>query len=180
MSRPLTNVAGKVATLRLAFDRTFTEPVHAEDRSERIALLAIHVGAVAFALRLSEIGGLHADKTITPVPGGATALLGIAGFRGSILPVYSLRTLLGLTAQPGDEPTPRWLAIAAAAPVAFAFDRFDGQRRVAPDTILPQATDSANAHTQGFVRSRKMASPILHLPSLIATINAAKIEAMPK
>ena len=176
MNAPLAGTADKAAALRLAFDRSFAEPAHVEDRSARIALLAIHVGAESLAVRLSEISGLHADKKITPVPGGAPALLGIAGFRGSILPVYSLRTLLGLPAQHAGEPTPRWLLVAAAAPLAFAFDNFDGQRRVHPDTIAPQAADGkAHALTQGFVRSRKMASPILHLPSLIATVNTANI-----
>ncbi|HLH93880.1 MAG TPA: chemotaxis protein CheW [Xanthobacteraceae bacterium] len=172
---------GKAAALRLAFDRAFAEPAQMEDRSSRIGFLAIHVGQEPFAIRLAEISGLHADKRITPVPGGSSALLGIAGFRGSILPVYSLRVLLGITEQSANEPTPRWLVIAAAAPVAFAFNGFDGQRRVHRDTIAPQAVEGhAQAHTQGFVRSRKMAGPILHLPSLLATINAAKIEAGPR
>ena len=84
----------RVAALRAGFDRGFAEPAR-PDLIVREGLLAIRVGQQAWAIRLSEIAGLFVDKRITPVPGGHAALLGIAGFRGAILPVYDLAIVLG-------------------------------------------------------------------------------------
>jgi purine-binding chemotaxis protein CheW len=167
------DVAEKAAALRLAFDRTFAEPARIEADS-RDALLSVLIGNEHFAIRLSDISGLHVGKKITPVPGGHPALIGIAGFRGAILPVYRLQILLGAVVS-ANTPPPRWLVIAAAAPVALAFEGFEGQRRVPHDAIVPQPALS-RPYTREFVRSRKVAAAILHLPSLIETIDAAQIE----
>jgi chemotaxis signal transduction protein len=159
--------ASRAAKLRLAFDQAFAAPIHLEGKS-REQLLAVRVAAQALAIRLSEISGLHVDKKITPVPGGHAALLGIAGFRGAILPVYDLRTMLG---HPTGE-RPRWLVIAAAAPVALAFDTFDGQLRVPHDAIVPQAAGpEVRGYARKFVGSRKFVGPLLHLPSVLEAID---------
>ena len=65
------------------------------------------------------------------MPTPVTGLLGLAGLRGAMVPVYDLRALLGVN--PVDEP--RWMVTAAAATVAFAFDGFDGHLRLDPSAI---------------------------------------------
>jgi purine-binding chemotaxis protein CheW len=167
MSASASVVAGRAAELRLAFDRGFAEPVRL-DAAIREALLAVRVDTQAFAIRLSEISGLFADKKITPVPGSHAALRGIAGFRGTIVPVYDLQIVLGHSAAPGAA-MPRWLVIAAAAPVALAFAAFDGQLRVPRDAILPQPS-GARGYARELVQSRKFAGPLLHLPSVLEAI----------
>ena len=104
-----TRLTGRAAELRSAFDGGFAEPI-VLDATVKADLLAIRVGAEACALRLNEISGLLVDKKITRVPGGAPALLGIAGFRGAIMPVFNLQSLLGRS----TAATPRWLVIAPA------------------------------------------------------------------
>ncbi len=94
MSDGGSQVTGRAAELRDAFDRVFAEahppaPPPSED------LLAIRIASEPYALRLTEIAGLFADRKITPVAGRVSALLGIAGFRGLIVPVYDLQVLLG-------------------------------------------------------------------------------------
>ena len=128
MMEAASHVSERAAELRRDFDRSFAEPPRV-DTVVKDDLLAIRLGAQGFAMRLSEITGLFADKKVTRVPGASAALLGIAGFRGSIVPVYDLQSLLGHS---GGQ-TPRWLVIAAAAPVAFAFEAFEGQLRVSPE-----------------------------------------------
>jgi len=161
----------RTAALRAAFDRAFVEPLRL-DAPPSEHLLAIRVGTKACALRLSEIAGLFADRRITRVPGGAAALIGLAGFRGALVPVYSLQALLGLGAT--SAATPRWLVVAAgrpAAPVALAFEAFEGQLRVALDAIVPAEARSALGGCAGeFVRADNFAGPILHLTLLLATI----------
>jgi chemotaxis signal transduction protein len=168
MRAPLPSVAGRAAELRLAFDQTYAEPAHL-DRALTEDLLAIRMGTQAFAIRLSEISGLFADKKITPVPGGHAALRGIAGFRGVIVPVYDLQSLLGGSCASAS----RWLVIAAAARVALAFETLERQLRVSRDAILPQpASARTHSYAREFVQTQDFVGPVMHLPSLLDAIKA--------
>jgi len=166
MSAARATVAERVERLRLEFDRNFADPPRTGTATKE-DLLAIRLGERGFAVRLSEVAGLFSGKTITRVPGASAALLGIAGFRGSIVPVYDLQCLLG---HPGGD-TPRWLVMAAAAPVALAFAAFEGQLRVSPEAIVPQ---QPGADTPGFardyVRTQNLIRPIVHLPAVLDAI----------
>lgn len=123
----------RAAMLRQAFDRSFTEPVR-HDAATLVDFLAIRVGDQPWAIRLDEVAGLYAGRSITPVPSSAAGLVGIAGFRGTILPIYDLARLLGRAA---SAPL-RWLVTAAGAPAGFAFEGFDRHVRVRADAVLRQ------------------------------------------
>jgi len=163
-------LAERAAELRTAFDRSFAAPVRA-DVAAKHDLLAIRIGAEPFAMRLSEVAGLFADRSITPVPGRHAALLGIAGFRGTVVPVYSLQRLLGHS----GADTPRWLVIAAAAPVAFAFDAFEGHLRVTAAAIVPQQSDTKmRAYAREFLRTTDVVRSVVHLPSVIEALGVSE------
>jgi chemotaxis signal transduction protein len=160
----------RVAELRSAFDRAFAVPPRA-DAGIKQDLLAIRVGPEPCAIRLSEVGGLFVDRRITRIPTTEAALIGIAGFRGAIVPVYSLRAVLGHS---GTEPT-RWLVIATAAPVALAFDLFEGHMRVPADAVLPQQPNAQmRSLAPDFVRGADAVRPVLHLPSIIAALSTSE------
>lgn len=169
MNAPAVDLAQRAAELRSAFDRGFAAPLRVEG-AVRHDLIAVRVGAEPCAVRLAEVTGLFADRKVTRVPGSNAALLGIAGFRGALLPVYSLPALLG---HPGVS-APRWLLIAAAAPMAFAFDAFEGHLRVAADAILPQQSPNrVRSYAPEFIRTADAVRPVLHLPSIVAALKAA-------
>jgi chemotaxis signal transduction protein len=170
MSGSWSGLAERAAELRDGFDRSFAAPLRA-DIARQLDLLAVRVGSEACAIRLSEVTGLFADRKITPVPGSNAALLGIAGFRGAILPVYSLHALLGHS----STPVSRWLVIAAAAPVALAFDVFEGHLRAAADAILPQQSQTKTlAYAHEFIRGADTVRSVLHLPSVIEALGGAE------
>jgi chemotaxis signal transduction protein len=152
------------AALRQEFDRSFADPALI-DVAAKEDLLAIRLATQEFAIRLSEIAGLFADKKITPVPSANSALLGMAGFRGAIMPVYDLQSLLGLTAGRS-----RWLVIAADAPVAFAFEIFERQLRVSPQAITPQKEHAKQSFARDFVRAGNILRPIIQLSSVLDAI----------
>lgn len=156
----------KAAELQRVFDRSFAEVPHSEtDQSEN--LLAISVGRAPYALKLTEIAGLFSDKKVIWVPGPVRELLGIAAFRGTMLPVYDLRALLG---HPVDR-TPRWLAVTAAMPVGLAFDQFDGHAHVRREAIMPVADAGAGAtHVREVAHAPHFVRPIVHLPSLLEAL----------
>ena len=79
MSDERSRLADRAEALRLAFDRSFAEE-RRRDTPSNESLLAFDLGAEPYALRLSEIAGIFVDRKITRLPGGATALLGFAGF----------------------------------------------------------------------------------------------------
>ena len=164
----------RTAQLRDKFDRSFAEPAHLGMATMEY-LLSVRIRDDLFAIRLSEIAGLHADKKITRVAGGDPALLGIAGFRGSIQPVYGLAYVLGRSV----DNLPRWFVIAAGASVALAFDAFEGYLRVASERIRPR---DANAKDQPYARSfvpvHELIRPILHLPAVVDAIKAHRTTAV--
>jgi chemotaxis signal transduction protein len=175
MSEGQSRLGDRAAALRLEFDRSFAEPLQL-DTTPSEDLLAIRVGSEACAIRLSEIDGLLADKKITRVPGHATALLGIAGFRGAIMPVYNLAAFLG---DPMGE-TPRWIAIMSGKPIALAFEAFEGHLRVPRTAILPQqAGEPARKYVREFVRMEKIVRPVLHLPFILEAIGKQRSKESP-
>jgi chemotaxis signal transduction protein len=166
MSDLASSLAGRAALLRDAFDGSFAE-ARPPDPPPTADLLGIRIATEPHALHLSGITGLFADRKVTPVPGCAPGLLGIAGFRGTILPVYDLDALLGHRATEAA----RWLAIAAGAPVAFAFGALDGHLRVALDAIIPQQAGSqSRRHIREFARIAEALRPIVDLASVIDAI----------
>lgn len=153
------------AALRLAFDRAFALAPDANVVTHD-GLLAIRIGATPYLVRLAEVSGLFADKKVTGLPSPIRELLGIAGLRGTVLPVYDLGMMLGYT----KAAAPRWLLVAAAAPIGLAFDGFDGYVSAPHGAVAPEA----HAETrQRFVREIlqiEVARPVIHLPSVLETI----------
>jgi chemotaxis signal transduction protein len=153
--------------LRQAFDRSFAL---ARDTGTDTAivrnLLAVRVGAHSYALRTAEVSGLFVDKKITWLPSPVSELLGIAGLRGSVLPVYDLGMLLGCP----RSAAPRWLLVTAASPVGLAFDGLDGFLSVRPEAIVPDVRpESRERHVREILHT-EVARPIIHLPSVLETI----------
>lgn len=170
------SLLARVAELRLAFDRSFAErPTPDTKVSED--LLAIRLEGEPSAFRLAETTGLFVDKKITPMPGRSHGLLGIAGFRGVIVPVYDLQAVIGYPAA----RTPRWLVMMAAAPVALAFEAFEGHLRLLRDAILPRdASEQARKYLHEFAQTGGFVRSIVHLPAVLDAIRALARLASPK
>jgi chemotaxis signal transduction protein len=167
VSENLTGVIERSTVLRRAFDRSFSEaPV--TRATELDDLLDIRVGPDPYAIHLDQVTGVFADKPVTPLPGSFSDLLGIAGFRGAIVPVYDLRILLGY-AGGGSQ---RWLILTAGQTrIALAFDQFEGHSRVARTAIVEEGGGVAQRHyVREVVRTASLARPIVHLPSILEVI----------
>jgi purine-binding chemotaxis protein CheW len=125
----------RLADLRHAFDSAFALPPPARD-DDLVDLLAVTVGADALAVPLAAMAGLVADRAVTPLPGSPPDLIGVAGLRGHLVPVYDLAGVLGSGRARGPENTVRWMVLAAGSPAfAVAVDRVDGHLRVPRDAI---------------------------------------------
>jgi purine-binding chemotaxis protein CheW len=163
-------ISATAAALRISFDEGFAA-APAASRSERLEdVLAIRVGGDPYALRLSEIAGLHCDLKIVPVPSSITQLLGIAGLRGMMAPVYDLAALLRYP--PAARPS--WLVIAGGAqPVGFAFETFEAHLRVSEESSEngeAQGGGATRRQTRGTVRAAGALRPIIHMASVMEMI----------
>jgi len=166
--------ATTLSELRRVFDEGFMEAV-AGTRAQFDDLLAIRVRGDPYAIRLADIDGLFVERRIVPLPTPVPALLGLAGFRGQMVPVYELGQLLAYAAS--LEP-PRWLLMAKARePFALAFDAFDAQLHVdraqlqqLDDSPTPARTGQTSL-LAGAVRT-DLLRPIIDLPALVHVLEA--------
>lgn len=163
-----------VLALRREFDLGFAQAPRMETESFE-KLLALRIGGDPYAIRVSEISGLHADRRIMPLPTPVPELLGVAGFRGEIAPVYDLAALLGYA----GVSSPRWLILLRSperAPVALAFDIFEMHVSVSPQHIvssseeMPAPTGTARPHLRDAVHGDDVLRPIIQLQSLLESI----------
>jgi chemotaxis signal transduction protein len=146
---------GSAAQLRRAFDAGF-EPPPADRSAPHDDLAAVRVGDLRCAIRLAEIAGLFADRTITPLPSSFPELLGLAGVRDAVFPVFDLGHLLG---HPGTT-APRWLVLSAREPtIGLAFDAYEGHLAV-PVADEPDGTAEVVRH--GDVLRTLVSIPSIH------------------
>ncbi|MFZ6649044.1 chemotaxis protein CheW [Undibacterium sp. TJN25] len=157
--------------LRSNFDSAFSrEPPPGNGRPENF--LALKVAGDAYALRVSQISGLYAGRTITMLPSPLPELIGISGFRAQVTPVYDLASLLGY---PRASAT-RWIAVLRHdAPVAVAFEEFDAHLSVTPSQITASDFSSArgrdgSSRLRNAIQAEGAILPIIDLQSLIKDI----------
>src|ERR1035437_7130077 len=121
------------AKLRQAFDRSFALPP-SQASQEVEDLLTIRVAGDPYAILLRDIAGMVAGRRVVPVPAVTPDLLGLAGIRGGIVPVFGLASILGYGPAPGS---PRWMILCGAEePIALAFSGFQAYLRL-PTPFLP-------------------------------------------
>lgn len=152
--------------LRQDFDRSFADAARVE-RGDALDILAVRIATEGYALRAGEVAGLFKDRVVTPVPSATPELLGLAGLRGSVVPVYDLRVLLGHTR--GERP--RWLVLAAGPEVVgLGFDGFEGQFRVPREQIATAGPDVAQTKVGQAVRTGDVLRRIVDVPALVEAI----------
>lgn len=152
--------------MRAAFDRTFAQPPVVSEATLD-DLLLIGVAGDPYAVRLLEVAGVFAGRKVRWLPSSVPMFIGLVGLRGSILPVYDLRLLFGYQAM----IPPRWLFIAASAPIVLACDRFDGHRRVHRTAMTSvQQTGQSAPHVREVVELSDGVRPLIHVPSVTDAI----------
>jgi purine-binding chemotaxis protein CheW len=161
-------VESKAAELCQAFDLSFAlpppqEPVEVED------LLTIRVAGDPYAIRLRDIAGMVAGCKVVPVPAVTPDLLGLAGIRGGVVPVFGLASILGYGPAPGS---PRWMILCGAQePIALAFSDFEGYLRLPKSSLHADENLRATRQYVNQVASTEAgARAVIGIPLVMATI----------
>jgi purine-binding chemotaxis protein CheW len=162
-------ITAKAAELRSVFDQARAAPLSAGAEEQTEDLLAIRISRDAYAIRVSEISGLATGKKIVAFPSPIPELLGIAGIRGALVPVYSLAMLLGYNAE--TERT-RWLVLCGTQdPVALVFSDFEGYVRVSlTELYAAEQKDVARTHVQHVVHTPDVVRAVVSIPLIRKTI----------
>ncbi len=162
-------LARRVLQLREAFDRGFALPA-AEPGELKQELLILGVGADRYAVKLEAVLGVDHGRKIVPLPSRAPGLLGLAGLRGELTPVFSLASLLGCGA---ESDSPPWLIVCRSQPrMALAFDRFEGSVRVAREDV---STAEPEEGSQPLTRQTARLGPsVLYVIDVPSTVAAAR------
>jgi purine-binding chemotaxis protein CheW len=97
-------------------DMVQTDKAHPEGQS----FLTVHVGGERLALPAGDVSGVIRPPGLTRVPLGPESLLGLANLRGAVMPVVSLRALLGMEqSQPANA---RVIVVDRSSPVGLMID----------------------------------------------------------
>ena len=165
-----------VEELRRRFDAAFV--VAPVDRDEDLeSFLAVKIGNEKYALRVRDVTGFAAARKIVPLPSPIAEMLGLAGIRGSVVPVFSLAAMIGY--EQAQDP-PRWFLLCRAAePIALGFDEFEGYLELpsADRSELAEAGDgdaprASRDHVRHVVRARGEVRGVIDVPSVVTAIEA--------
>jgi chemotaxis signal transduction protein len=163
-------IDARIVAERQSFDRSFAMPPPAPSE-ERVRLLVLRAGKDRFAVRLSEIAGLHQDRRIVPLASDAPGLIGMAGIRAAVVPVFSLARVLG--APDSGEP-PRWLTVCnGAQPIALAFSGFEGHREIGASALHASGMAEGRTHVREVARCDDGVVPVISIASIVAAISGA-------
>jgi chemotaxis signal transduction protein len=153
----------QLLALRQHFDHAFTLPF-AEQGAPQVKVLGVGIRGRSFSIALLQLGGVHRRPKITAVPSLVPEMLGVAGIRGVLVPVYDLGALIGLPPRSDSS----WIALAQDKSVGLAFDEFLGHSTM-DSRIYEQATPDATGLTR--IPELEVGSrPIVNVPALIDLI----------
>ena len=161
----------KAAQLRQAFDHSFALPPSAASPDVH-DLLTIRVAGNPYAIRLQDITEIVAGRSVISVPAVTPGLLGLAGIRGGIVPVFGLSSILGY----GSDPeSPRWMILCGAEePIALAFSDFEGHLRLPTSALHADENFSATSENAKYVtqvaRTPDGVRAVISVALILATI----------
>jgi chemotaxis signal transduction protein len=161
--------ARKLAEVREGFDQAFAAPP-SRAQDALIGLLAIRVAGSSCAIRVEELVDVQAKCKVVPLPGGHPDMLGIAGMRGRLVPVYGLASLLGL----GTNATFAWLAICKSKlSLGLTFDELEGYLQASPTDLYPIENERSRGHVSEVLRQAGATRSVVSTSSIIAMLRGA-------
>jgi len=162
------SAAGRLTALRQEFDQVFAAP-DATPAEDQESLIAVRIGGDRYGLSVREITGVAVAGKLVALPSRSPGLLGLAGIRGAVVPVYSLAVLLGY---PKAGESVRWLALCGARePLALALGNFEGYIRV-PKSALYAPDRETRKHIHQLAQTGGDIRALVSITSLVSEIQS--------
>ena len=157
-------IAVRVRELKDAFDRTFASPAAGPEHREEFLIVRADTGNYAF--QLNSLAGLVKDRKIVSLPMRVAGLLGLAGFQGRMVPVFSLASLLGYGSETGPAS---WLAVCKAEEtVALAFGRIHASARVTASEMYEEESTGVLPVSRRSFRLESGIVRVIDVPAVVA------------
>jgi chemotaxis signal transduction protein len=138
------------AILRARAERLARRSDVAEAGGQELELLTFSVSEERFALPLDRIRGVVALPGCTRVPGARPEVLGVIHVRGELLPLASVRRLLGLP--PEEQCPPHALLCAGTRAPALGVDRVHGVvRALRTEVRAPEGAGGSSGCIEGLL-----------------------------
>ncbi len=163
----LTSEAEVLRDLRASFDQSFAARP-SPDEEARVRLIMIRCGDQMFAIQADQIIGLAKSKRIVPVPSRIPELLGIAGIRGVLVPVFDLARYVGLESR--AEGLHRLVLTQRDQPIVLAFDDFEGQVDVAKDAIFSEEQSVERGPGRVLARIGNTVCPLIDVAQIVEAL----------
>lgn len=96
------------------------------DRIDVLEVLEVRLGTERFGVPVAAVQAVAVVRHVTPVPGAAPPLVGIAAWRGELLELFDLRSQLGLNAGPPADSTRVVVIAHERAGLGILVDAVDG------------------------------------------------------
>ncbi len=136
--------------------------------------LTFRVDGGLYALPASEITEVIRLPAMARVPQGPPALLGVANLRGTVLPIASLRVMLGMKLAEGDRGAA--IVLDAGAPVAIVVDEVASLHSPADGDVstaaVPEGDHSHSARLRGAFNVPG-SGEVARIPDIRALLDAA-------
>lgn len=156
----LERLTRRLAELRGAFDAAFSRQATVHVR-KTISVLAVRAAGTSFAVRVGDLAGVQPTPRIVGAVVWPDEMLGIAGVRGRVVPVYSLGRMLGRA----ERDDARWLLVVGREePIALAISDVEGLREAPADAFVPLA--DATEHVREIVTVRELSLPVVDAASI--------------
>jgi purine-binding chemotaxis protein CheW len=130
-----------------------------------------------FGIRADAVREVYQSVTITPLPGAPPSIEGLVDVRGTIAPVYDLRSRLGLPARPPGPDDHLIIAQADARLVVIRVDRAIDLVRVPADQLEPALPDARPAHVAGVARLPDGLVVICDLTAFLSSAESTRLAA---
>ena len=145
--------------------------------------LTFRVGGELYALPANQVAEVIRLPAVARVPQAPKGLLGLANLRGSVLPVASVRGLVG--AEESAEATTRAIVLDGAAPVALAVDVVEALVAVETDQIETRQAELATRPGERLkgafaADGKNVIAKILDIEGLIGAAFVAEARARPQ
>jgi purine-binding chemotaxis protein CheW len=107
--------------------------------AESTDAIVVRLGSGKFAIELASVAEVGRTPAITRVPGLPLWLAGVANWRGRILPILDLRSLLGADTAPVDAKGRLVVLTGGAIVAGMVVDAVDGTTSLADAAAFPSA-----------------------------------------